>query len=64
MKEEGMKLDIFIGFADTRMWNTLSVPVKNKISKTAGVSHIPDYPQAAALIEQMKGLLKEQLEKK
>ena len=32
----GMKLAVFIGFADTRMWNAFSVPVKNKVSKTAG----------------------------
>lgn len=31
-----MKLAIFMGFADTVMWNALSVTVKNKIIKTAG----------------------------
>lgn len=31
-----MKVAVFIGFADARTWNALSVTAKNKVSKTAG----------------------------
>ena len=33
-----MKLAVFIGFSDTKMWNALPVPVKNKV-KLLGFSY-------------------------
>ena len=31
-----MEMAVFIGFADTVMWNALSVPVKKTLIKSAG----------------------------
>lgn len=37
IKEEGMKLALFIGFADTVMQNALSIPLRNEVIRTAGL---------------------------